>query len=137
MDMRKSGFSLVEILIALFIVAVMGGVGIGAYVAYKKSAQGTAAKSSLRKLQGDIDLYEQQVHSFPETLDDLLKAPADEEKAKNWGGPYIQNKRELKDPWGKAYQYKQTPEEEHPYELYSNGPKGKSDKKGKISVWDL
>lgn len=136
MKMNKSGFSLVEILIALFIVAVMGGVGVGAYMAYKKSAQNTAAKGGLRKIQGDIDLYEQQVHELPETLDELVKAPADETKAKNWGGPYAQ-KKELKDPWGKAYQYKQTPDEEHPYELYSNGPKGKSDKKGKISVWDL
>lgn len=88
-------------------------------------------------MQSDIDLYEQQVHDLPETLEDLLRAPADEQKAKGWGGPYVQNKRELKDPWGKAYQYKPTPEEEHPYELYSNGPKGKSDKKGRISVWDL
>lgn len=136
MKMNKPGFSLAEILIALFIVAVVGTLGSMGYSAYKKYAQRTTAEAQLKAIKGAIGLYETQVGDLPETLNDLIKPPADEKKAARWDGEYIE-KKQLKDPWRRSYQYKPTPDEEHPYELYSNGPKGKADKKGRISVWDL
>jgi len=134
---NQPGFTLAEILIAVFIVGLLGALGAVGYSAITRSAQRTAAEGNLRKIKMDIETYEQQVGDLPETLEDLVRAPADEQKAKHWDGPYIEKKQQLKDPWKRAYQYKPTPEEEHPYELFSYGPKGKSDKKGKISVWDL
>ncbi|MFI5332708.1 MAG: type II secretion system major pseudopilin GspG [Candidatus Babeliales bacterium] len=138
MKHTQSGFTLIEILIVFAILAILAAT-VGPYLmgAVQKSRISTA-KTSLRTLHGQIDLFNADTGAYPESLKDLVRRPVNEELAKNWVVAYIKDEKSLNDPWGNKYQYQLTPDQEHPYELYSYGPKGKSAPKAeRISVWNL
>ena len=138
MSTKQAGFTLIEILIAIAIVAIVAATT-GPYLMGKiQSARISTAKTSLRNIQAQIDLFNADTGAYPETLKDLVRRPVNEEIAKNWVTPYIKDEKKLNDPWGNKYNYQLTPDQEHPYELSSYGPKGKSSPKAeRISVWNL
>jgi general secretion pathway protein G len=135
----KEGFTLIEILVAIAIIAiisvVLGPVALNEY----RKAQVKTAKAKVRELQASIEIFELEVGQLPEQLKDLIVKPTEQEVAKNWGGPYVKGvKGTPKDPWGTPYQYQVTPTEQNPYSLYSYGPKRRGAPRSEwISVWDL
>lgn len=135
----RSGFTLIEIMIAVMIIGLFAAVGGGAVYRQFAKAKKTNAKTVLNLLKGSIQSYYDETYHYPQTLKDLIKAPSDEKVAKKWDGPYYEKKSIPKDPWGKNYEYHVNEgNSDHPYELFSWGnPKGKNGpKKDKISVWD-
>lgn len=133
----KAGFSLIEMLIVLAIMGLFFGIAIPGYLSYVESGRKTTARATLRQLQTDILRYYMDTNQYPETLQDLVKEPANEEARKKWGGPYLATKKVPMDPWGEKYVYRPTPDAENPYELYTRGSKKKAAaKKDWISVWD-
>jgi type II secretion system protein G len=135
----RAGFTLIEIMIAIAIVIILMGLAVPAFNSYRLRAQKSAAKIALKAIGQSIDDFENDIGSYPQTLDDLVRKPTNEALAKNWVAPYLKDKKGLKDPFGKKYVYQVTPNQEHPYELYSYGSKrGKGTPKAEhISVWDL
>lgn len=132
----RSGFTLIEIMIAVFIVALMGAlVGPLVWSRLEKGKQ-TKAKADLKALEQGLEMFSAQVGSYPETLKDLVQEPTDADMKGNWQGPYLTFKTVPKDPWNRAYQYQVTPGQTNPYDLYSYGKGGKGTPKDKISVWD-
>ena len=121
----QAGFSLLEIIIALAIVALIAGVTITAL-------SGTLGKSSEKiaklfvkdSLKTPLMSYRIDLGSYPSTADGLqalLEAPSGKEK--RWGGPYVEELPE--DPWGNPYQYR-FPGAKNPakYDAWSWGPDG-------------
>lgn len=135
----KSGFTLIEILVAVAIVAIMGGIAIPVYLRYQENSSKTAARATLKNLKMAIDDYHNDMSEYPKTLKDLITPPAEEALREKWTAPYLEGKSVPKDPWGHAYVYQPTEGAEHDYELYSYGSKkGKSaPKKDRIDVWNL
>jgi general secretion pathway protein G len=133
----RSGFSLMEIMIAVMILGlIMAMVGPAVNNAYKK-AQKRTAKSSIVSFKKAIDEYQREVQQLPTKLKDLIQKPREERAAKRWEGPYIEKGEVPQDPWGENFVYKLTPGGKKPYELYSYGPNKKgSPKEEWISVWD-
>ena len=133
----REGFTLMEVMIAIAIVAIIAAVIGPGLFRYLETAKKSNAKSTIRVFEGAITLYQAQVRQFPTNLRDLVKPPREEQLRKRWEGPYIQQKEIPSDPWGNKYQYRITPQGENPYELYSYGPKGKGAPKIEwLSVWD-
>jgi general secretion pathway protein G len=134
----QAGFTLIEILIALAIVIIAGAIVVPYFTGQIESSRKKTAKATVRTMRGLVDQFEADHGKYPTSLKDLVKRPTDEEIARNWT-QYMQGKDVPKDPWGKSYQYRVTPDEEHPYELYSYGSKqGKNTPRAEwISVWDL
>lgn len=136
----RAGFSLIEIMIAIAIMAVLA-VAVGPYLLGKlKKAKVSSAQTSLRTIDAAITSFHADIGQYPSRLRDLVKKPAEEALARKWTDPYLKVKNEeiQLDPWNNPFQYKATPGAPHPYELYSFGPNGKgSPKKEWISVWDL
>jgi len=134
----RDGFTLVEILIAIAIVAiaaVMVGPNLYKYVA---GAKETTTKSNLRTLKMAIDQFYLDIGEHPDRLPDLVRKPKEERLAKKWTASYLESSEVPTDGWGRSYQYKKPGEEGHPYELYSFGPDGKGAPKAEwISVWKL
>ena len=134
---NRSGFMLIELLIAIAIVAIMVAVVGPNMLKYLENARKSSAQTTVRMLEGALTMFQANTGQFPSSLRDLVKKPRDERVAKKWEGPYLKQKEIPQDPWGNKYQYRITPQSENPYELYSFGPKGKGTPKNEwINVWD-
>ena len=103
---RNSGFSLLEILIAIALVALLAGVALNQLTDIFGVNQEKATKLFVTtESELAMTRYRLDVGNFPTTeqgLDALLKAPAGKEQ--RWKGPYF--KEAAIDPWGQPYQYR-------------------------------
>ncbi len=119
---RAHGFTLIEILIVVFIVVLLAGiVGPRVWDQFKKSQQKTAM-AQISKFEIALGLYRLDVGKFPTTdqgLAALRKNPGDVEK---WDGPYL-DKALPKDPWDRDYEY-ESPSEHGDYAIMSLGADG-------------
>jgi general secretion pathway protein G len=135
---KLNGFTLVEILVVLAILALLVGL-----VGPRVMKQLGGAKSDTARLQIDdfgaaLDLFYLDVGRYPNTqegLEALVISPANTPK---WGGPYLKKKKIPMDPWGTEYQY-QSPGQHGDYDLYSygadNSPGGDGDNSDIVS-WE-
>ena len=122
---RQSGFTLLEIVIVMILVA-----GLLAFVGPKIFEQMGRAKSSeakirIQQLAGNIEIYRLEVGRFPESLQALVKQPSGVDK---WNGPYSKE-ADLKDSWGNDYRYA-VPGQGKPYDIISLGADGKEGGEG-------
>lgn len=131
----RSGFSLMEIMIAIAIISLMLGVAGPFLMKQYQKAKVSKARTELRGIQDAINQFNIDTNRNPSSLKDLVKRPTDENLARRWDGPYLKQKTVPQDPWGNKYKYQLTPDAQHPYELSSRGPAG-GGKKSAMSVWD-
>lgn len=122
----------------ILVIAILGALMFGVGLAIKRNqerANRGLAKTGLTRLQESINFYHTDTDQYPVALSELMNNTAN---VKNWGGKYVEDPKELLDPWKNKYQYTLTPEgSEHPYELFSYGRNGKkAPKSERISVWD-
>jgi general secretion pathway protein G len=139
----KEGFTLIEILVAIAIVAFMAGVAVPGFLKLLEGGKISAAKADIQGFKQALSIYQIKMGKYPDKLKDLIKASGDEQEKKRWKqapGPFYgdEGETEIKpDPWGYPYKYKKTPGTSRPYELLSDGPNGPgSPKEEQISVWD-
>lgn len=134
----KDGFTLIEIMVAIAIVAILT-VAVPNFMGYLQTAKKSKATTTLRTFDQAITLFNVQTGQYPQSLRDLIRRPSDEKIARKWqDGGYLKGKEVPEDPWGNSYRYRLTPGQEHPYELYSYGPKGKDAPKAEwFNVWTL
>jgi general secretion pathway protein G len=128
----RQGFTLIEIVVAVFIVGlIMGGIGLGV-MRYMDIAKRKTVGNELRTLKDAIEMYNLTCGEYPKTLEDLVVRPTDERIAPKWVN-FLNQDHISKDPYGHEYIYMLTPGGEHEFELYSEG----ADKKTQTSVWKL
>jgi general secretion pathway protein G len=120
---RSSGFSLVEMLIVIALIAIVGTLLIGRIGNLFGGAQEDVAKQFVdNALKAPLLKYRIDMGSYPPTepgLNALLTAPSGQ--ANKWKGPYIEKLPE--DPWGQPYQYLYPgTRNTDGYDLWSLGP---------------
>jgi general secretion pathway protein G len=134
---RRSGFSLVEMLIVIALIAIVGTLLIGRIGNLFGGAQEDVAKQFVENaLKAPLLKYRIDVGSYPTAADGglmaLLNPPP--EKANKWRGPYVDKIPE--DPWGNPYQYKYPgTKNTDGYDLYSWGPDGDPAEGDNIGNW--
>ena len=72
---RRSGFSLVELMVVMAIIATLSTIGFVRYRRVVNDAEEVVAVKELRDILAAISLYEQANGHFPATLDDLGLGP--------------------------------------------------------------
>ena len=117
---RESGFSLIELLVVLAIIALLGAVVGPQVIKHLGGAKSETTRMQIEDLGAALDLYYLDNGHYPDTqegLKALVRAPAD---ASRWNGPYLKKKTVPLDGWGNAYRYV-SPGQNGPYDLYSYG----------------
>ena len=100
---RRSGFTLMEILIVLAILAVIIGLVLPNFLGAQQDANNKAAKVAVAGVEKACDIYAAHHDGdFPTTIDALLSNPGGDQK---WAGPYLDKGKVPVDPWGNPLQY--------------------------------
>jgi general secretion pathway protein G len=133
---RRSGFTLVEVLLVLIILVIIGSIVVPNLFGAKDKADIDAAKSQVTMLDGVMDLYKMDFNKYPPNLKTLMEKPSDKAQADKWRGPYLKSNLK-KDPWGNEYQYlAEGKKNTNGYDLWSNGPDGQSGTDDDIGNWE-
>jgi len=133
----KKGFSLLEIIVVMGLIAVIAGIVYPILNQRRKEAAISQARQMLGILAQSIDRYHDDTGEYPATLDNLVRRPGTEPASSKWstGGylPVKKGEKEAKvpfDPWKRKFVYDPPKTEEDYYRLFSYGPNGpKGDKK--------
>ena len=90
-NLRRAGFTLLEMMIVLAIIAILVGIAAGRYDRSVQHARETALKSDLKTMRTAIEQYTLDKQAAPQSLEDLVAAkylrevPTDPiTRQKNW-----------------------------------------------------
>ena len=126
MRKRQSGFTLIEIMVVVVILAVLGALVVPKILENVDKARVTRAQSDIRAIQTALDLYRLDNFKYPTTeqgLQALVTQPNDP-TITNWrAGGYLPSLP--KDPWGNPYQYQSPGADGRDYDIISYGRDGK------------
>ena len=108
----KSGFTLVELMVVLAILVLLVALVGPRLLGSQEKADIKAAVQQIDSLETALKLYHVDNRNYPSTeegLQALLSKPSDENRAKSWDGPYLDEDTVPADPWGNAYTYQYPP----------------------------
>lgn len=131
---RHAGFTLVELLLVLVILALIAGLVLPGIIGKAEGAKVRAASSQISRISMSVETFYLDTGTTPDSLEDLVNEPND---AQGWNGPYVKNSL-LKDPWGREYQYR-SPGEHGDFDIFSLGADGQQGGEGKnadITSWE-
>ena len=106
-DTRK-GFTLVELLVVLVILVLLFGLVGPRILGAQQKADIKTTRIAIGNLESTLKLFAVDNHAYPTTeegLQSLLEAPADENRSRDWDGPYLDAEDLPIDPWGNSYRY--------------------------------
>ncbi|MGF1456024.1 MAG: type II secretion system major pseudopilin GspG [Alphaproteobacteria bacterium] len=104
------GFSLLELLVVLAILALLAGVVAPRVIGQLGKAKGQTASVQIENIKTALDMFLIDVGRYPtrdEGLDALVN-PAG--SMTGWAGPYLTDGVVPADPWGKAFRYAPAPD---------------------------
>ncbi|KFN43191.1 type II secretion system major pseudopilin GspG [Arenimonas oryziterrae] len=119
---RERGMSLLELVVVIVLIGGVLAVVGGKIIANRDRANAKLADTQLKSLAGTIEGYQSDVGQYPDSLEQLITAPAN---ATGWLGPYVTKKEDLQDPWHRPIEYRKPGDNDAPFELKSLGVDGK------------
>jgi len=128
------GFTLVEMLLVLTILAILAGIVYPKLTKHQLTARNQAALVQIKSFDHTLEIFEMdngRLPTGPKGLLDLVQKPAG---MPNWHGPYL----ELipKDPWGNDYVYVFPGKHRAAsYDLFSAGADGQPGNADDINNW--
>jgi general secretion pathway protein G len=134
---NRGGFTLIEILVVVMILAILAAVVVPNVLSRIGDAKNSAAMSDIKNFDGAIDQYKLDIGANPPSLDALVSKQAAGNSPK-WNGPYLKNQTSIpKDPWGNPYIYKVPGDAGRDYDISSAGPDGQPGTPDDIQSWAL
>lgn len=130
----QRGFTLVELLLVLVILALIGGLVLPGIIGKAEGAKVKAAASQIDRISMAVESYYLDTGETPDSLEQLVNEPGD---AEGWNGPYIKQSL-LKDPWGRDYTFR-NPGEHGDFDIVSlgaDGQPGGEDNNADITSWE-
>jgi len=135
---RRSGFTLIEVLLVLVILVVIGSL-VGLQVTgARKRAMINAARTQIGMFKTPLANFQLDMGTYPTTahgLQSLLTCPSDVANSTKYGGPYLTGNKVPLDPWDKPYQYASPGRRNADYDVWSLGPDGADGTDDDIGNW--
>ena len=124
---RRHGFTLIEIMIVVIIIAALAAMVVPRLTGRTEQARVSIAEADINSNIGTaLKLYELDNGNYPTTeqgLNALLSKPSSSPAPPNYNGPYLEKKPI--DPWKNLYQYRCPGSHNSAgYDLWSNGKDG-------------
>jgi len=122
--LKEGGFTLVEILVVITIMALIMSVVGPRVLNFLSESKVKAAQIQIESLASALDLYFIDTGRYPSTsegLKALLERPSN---VSGWSGPYLKGSNVPDDPWGRSYAYR-FPGQRGRYEIVSYGADGR------------
>ena len=116
----EAGFTLLELLVVLGILALLAAIRYPQVLRYLGAARVETAKTQMSAIPTALELFALDNGGFPSQqagLNALVQPPPG---ARSWRGPYLKKAEGLIDPWGHPYQYR-VPGRGSPFELATLG----------------
>lgn len=117
---RQSGFSLMEILIVVGIIALIMAFAASQIFSGADRANVRLTETQLESLAAKVEQYRMDTGQVPSSLDALVTNPG----ASGWLGPYVRKTEDLQDAWRRPIQIR-TPGSSGEFEVVSLGSDGK------------
>lgn len=114
-----SGFTLIEVMVVVLILAVLAAVVAPKLLSKPEEARITRAQTDLRSVKTTLDLYRMDNFSYPTTGEGLKALVAKPASAPDNWKQYLDS--EPLDPWGMPYKYV-NPGTHGEVDIYSLGP---------------
>jgi general secretion pathway protein G len=138
MKRKARGFTLLEILLVVGLLALLASFAIPALVGQGEKAKVRMAQAAVGPngtIANAIKGYRLDIGHNPENLKDLVERPSSAEDAKKWS-QYLENLSGLKDPWGHDYLYNaKGSKNEGGFDLWSVGADGQDGTDDDVVNW--
>lgn len=132
----QRGFSLVELMVVVIVLAILAGTIIPQFAGTTYDARVSRARADIAKLEQQLELFNTKFDRYPSTEEGLEALVTGPKEAKNFQ-PLV--KELVSDPWGKPYRYRSPGiHGSKTYDLWSQGADGADggEDKGKdITNW--
>lgn len=133
---QNSGFTLIELVVVMTIIAILAGAVALQIVNRTKIARRTRAIQDISTIETALDLYAADNGHHPSTqqgIEALRQKPSSPPVPENWNGPYL--KKSPIDPWGNPYVYR-FPGQLNPngYDVISYGDDGQPGGSGEFAA---
>ena len=135
---KRSGFTLLELMIVMFILLLLAGLSISFFGGMQEDAKKKTTLTYVKLLESAVDQYYMTVGRCPPNLDALINPPQDLPDPGKWAGPYILDSASDTDPWGNQYMYEiGTQRSRKGYAIWSLGPDGSDGTDDDICSWKV
>jgi general secretion pathway protein G len=136
---QRGGFTLIEVMMVLFIIVMIASVGVVAVTGQRDKARQRTAFAYVKTLETAIDRYDGDMGRPPTNEQGLLalvQCPADVHNPDDWAGPYVKSTAISRDPWGSEYQYASPGRGDgRHFDIWSFGPDGIDGTDDDIGSW--
>ena len=139
--MLRGGFSLIEVLIAIAIVAAIGGLVAVNLMGAREDSKVNMARIELDRIRQALDQFSLVFERYPTDDEGIEVLWSDqtldvEDEALQARWRRFLNSPNPSDPWGNEWGYRAEPEYGEYYDLWSNGPDGEEGTADDIKSWD-
>jgi general secretion pathway protein G len=131
---RRSGFTFLEIMFVVVIIGILLALVGPKLVGKTQKAKIAATKAQLKNIEVGLKMFEMEIGTFPETLEDIMVAPSDYEE--EWDGPYLDGDIVPTDSWKQKFDYKFPGQNNRKgFDLWSKGPDKQDKTEDDICNW--
>jgi len=149
---RNSGFTLIEIMIVMVIIAMLAALVGPRLVGALSGSKVKATKIQIENLANAVETFHLDVGRYPTQQEGLavllqgaqntsspIASASSVSTIENWRGPYLKKNKVPTDEWGKPFIYEIPSKHAMGFDLYSLGADGKAGGSGDdadIGSWD-